>query len=528
MSDAKRTCLTIRTKAGHDKNVNGRPIRLPNEILENIAFYLEPEDLVSLRLTCRKVNSALWYFFSKNYFTKRQFMVSKQSVDTLLDISHHAALCSKLRHLVLVPDVLSVYYPLDYRLSDLRPTPQRMLSLVGEPKTKEQLKALVGAYRSFHTLMGYHREAVLSTPSNEPEHCRFRYELAEAIRNLPQLETVDIRDFPANPHADSNRTKPLTSSGAKTLEKMTGERHVITTEPEFISHLFRMVMAACMDRPAHPDQQPIRHLDVHIRNRKSDFFPSTLGYPMSRPNECSFFMKSLRRLRLTITPRNSPGEKPCLAHFISLAPNLEWLRLNSQWRAGTDWGRSVFENTLNWIHHDQSQVDPQGIWFVDSEHNPTVHSPGNAVVLPKLERLELGWAVLEWRVLADALTRLRPTLKAVSFRHIVLIELKRDEPSTNPVPGAGDPADWVDPWSKLFESLRGSKVEEYRLSNLGAAGGGNHVKVRFAGHGWARRRESAGPLFKIYRDPARDVLIDQILGDMERMPTDGFWNGSSW
>lgn len=50
---------------------------LPCELLVHTASYLPPEDLFSLRLTCRRVETFLYETFSDEFFSDRRFMVTE-------------------------------------------------------------------------------------------------------------------------------------------------------------------------------------------------------------------------------------------------------------------------------------------------------------------------------------------------------------------------------------------------------------------------------------------------------------------
>jgi len=76
-------------------------LSLPLEILVEISSYLTTPDLGALRLTCKQVERSLWDWFSKEFFAKKQFMITQQSLQALVDISHHPSLSKILQHVII-------------------------------------------------------------------------------------------------------------------------------------------------------------------------------------------------------------------------------------------------------------------------------------------------------------------------------------------------------------------------------------------------------------------------------------------
>jgi hypothetical protein len=76
-------------------------LSLPLEILVEISSYLTTADLGALRLTCTQVERSLWDWFAKEFFAKKQFMITQQSSQALVDISHHSSLSKILKHVII-------------------------------------------------------------------------------------------------------------------------------------------------------------------------------------------------------------------------------------------------------------------------------------------------------------------------------------------------------------------------------------------------------------------------------------------
>jgi hypothetical protein len=74
---------------------------LPNDHFEHI---IESEDLFSLRLTSNRIRDTTWYGFVVRYFTTRKHMLSRHSLQALLDISNHTVLRHCVRKIIIGPE----------------------------------------------------------------------------------------------------------------------------------------------------------------------------------------------------------------------------------------------------------------------------------------------------------------------------------------------------------------------------------------------------------------------------------------
>ncbi|GAM89550.1 hypothetical protein ANO11243_075890 [Dothideomycetidae sp. 11243] len=135
--------------------------QLPRELLDRIASHLPTTAFNALRLTCKTVENNLFKYWSNAFFAKRQFMIDKFSLRTLVDISEHAILSRTLKHLVIGLDDLA-------RISTrLTPSADELF----------QARSAIGA-----------QQALLDTGEVGDV-------LARALEKLPNLETIDLRDF---------------------------------------------------------------------------------------------------------------------------------------------------------------------------------------------------------------------------------------------------------------------------------------------------------------------------------------------
>ena len=75
----------------HVNTMTSQLAQLPVELVEMVASHLhETPHLSAFRLTCRDINSKTFDYFGKEYFTRKQFMISpfslKVSVYSLLSV----------------------------------------------------------------------------------------------------------------------------------------------------------------------------------------------------------------------------------------------------------------------------------------------------------------------------------------------------------------------------------------------------------------------------------------------------------
>lgn len=90
-------------------------LRLPPELMLRISTYLNTVELGSFRLTCKDVERNLFKSFALEFFTKRQFMIERVSLDALAGIANHPTLAPYLNGNI-TPD----YTPETFRLTTCR------------------------------------------------------------------------------------------------------------------------------------------------------------------------------------------------------------------------------------------------------------------------------------------------------------------------------------------------------------------------------------------------------------------------
>jgi hypothetical protein len=74
---------------------------LPAELLINIASYLTTPEYGNVRRTCATVEKKLFDSFGREFFKRKQFMLTRPSLQTLIDISNHEAIRCYLTKVII-------------------------------------------------------------------------------------------------------------------------------------------------------------------------------------------------------------------------------------------------------------------------------------------------------------------------------------------------------------------------------------------------------------------------------------------
>jgi hypothetical protein len=201
-------------------------LNIPLEVLLLIASHLTTPEYGSLRATCKYIEASLFTSFSKEFFSKRQFALTEFSIQALVDIAK-SRLGSSLTHLIIHlehPQVAFVAGVNNYHLVRDAASHNQILS------QSLSHSVFISTGRDFEML-------------------------SEAIRHLPNLETIGMRDFHSN-----SRTRDDTewhSYGCPTFQRTTGARLALpNNQPdrelqgsyfrhsEYTSHVFLTILRA--------------------------------------------------------------------------------------------------------------------------------------------------------------------------------------------------------------------------------------------------------------------------------------------
>ncbi|KAK3328141.1 hypothetical protein B0T19DRAFT_461520 [Cercophora scortea] len=367
--------------------------KVPVELLLRITYYLPTKDLGNVRLTCKSLERSLFHFFSHEFFRKKQFMVFTDSLQALVDISKHPALSKCLRHVIIATDRIST--------TDVTSRPPAVTA------------ALLGAYAD--------HKALLATGV-------FRDMLAEAFSNLPNLETVDLRDFNARNRNRDGYGTSWSSYGSTTLAAATGGPLTMDAGDgvKYTSLLFLAIIAALATANARPQsiESVLRGRGAGLANNSflihDRLLPSVAPVLFNLKKLHLNFHATSKIIDNTLTDYMDPVH---FKKFLSLTPNLTWLRLNLDY--------ATYQNAdplLSWL----------GLAPTDQPPSPGVQPP---TTFEFLEQLDLGGVTIAPKTLLKLLVKFGLTLRTLSLRRVTLYDNVNESSKRHNV------------WAKLFTKL---------------------------------------------------------------------------
>jgi hypothetical protein len=390
---------------------------MPIELLVHIiATYLSTKDLGSLRLTSKYFERTLFDTFAKEFFTKKQFMLTTPSLTALVDISKHAALSKFVKHVIIG---LEQYGTQQHHYHQFR-----------DPVQLEKYRA--GWADQDFLMDGCDREM-----------------LAEAFRNLPNLKTLGVRDYSAQGRAREGYAR-WHSWGAPTVLAETGVR--LTCNPpnaslDFPTKVYRTLLLALADA-----NTTVPSVEVIMRNHKAGLSDFAFVLPALYDQKLVPVLEGLHTLLLTVNlfPQyhsqvsvlhlgalGQPGVAQIatlpfhpqlfLPEFLLRAKNLRHLRLNFQNRetqAPTELLRQLVQST-------------------------------STTLLPNLVNLDFGMMTTSPELLLQVITKLAPSLRAVGFWKVCLTYTRSAQQSNNNKPN---------PWRNFLSHVL--KIENLNLTSM--------------------------------------------------------------
>ncbi|ODA76396.1 hypothetical protein RJ55_08242 [Drechmeria coniospora] len=435
-------------------------LSLPLEVLARVAASLPTADFGSLRLSCRSVERKLHAVFAHDFFTKKQFMVTENSLQALHDISE-SRLAVHLRHLHIGLE----RFPEGIH----RPLPD-------EGKERRFKKRYADHFILWNT--GGYREM-----------------LTDIFRNLPNLEHVVLRDFNSQKRLRDGADAQWTSYGSKTIFGETGlllgqavdSSWGASLSLQFCSQVFALILHALGVAGAEP-----KGIEVMARhgNRLRGFafhIPSFIE-PSVTP-----ILNKLEKLHLSIdlTWRahgpvwGPPGTSASvsehfLRNFLSQCTSLTSLRINE----GYDQNPAL-EHLFDWLASTADDVVPA------------------PPALPNLQELSFGFMNVHAAPLLHVIRRFASSLRRLELWKVTLLR------SLPPGDDAGDPprlSFWLDFLSQLrampdldlnlimvgmAKQAYSHRPAEYKVSFADLA------KMRYAGPRWKDHLDDVMPTIQV-------------------------------
>ncbi|KAL2754804.1 hypothetical protein ACRALDRAFT_1094294 [Sodiomyces alcalophilus JCM 7366] len=421
---------------------------IPVEVLLRISFYLTTTDLNSLRLTCRDIESSLFPTYAREFFSKKQFMLTEESLQALVDISN-SRLAHHLKHVIIGLD----------RYLDVRCNSPVQQTIFREGFQAQQ--SLIWTGQAAHML-------------------------TEAFRNLKPT-TVGLRDYHSSARSGRDGGHASWASyGATTVQDQTGVNLVsdgrwhFGTEREstlyWASNVFSLVLSSLGAAGARPEAIEIlrrrqsgalRPLAFHVppylyptvvpvlRNLGSLFLALDLGIPDAKsshyvPVSGGAAASSTNDPSHGVDGGAFPVMERCpdfpLRAFLHHLSNLKHLRINFLTPVAD---MSVHVAFLSWLGSPAPTSDPQPSARPKALIDPTTNLPRaiDPASLPKLELLDLGHMVVYPKVIVQLLRKFAPTLKSLELWNVTLQQPGPESHSS--IDDSGPPNLWVQLLKKM-------------------------------------------------------------------------------
>ncbi|KAI2472993.1 hypothetical protein F4781DRAFT_257636 [Annulohypoxylon bovei var. microspora] len=411
-------------QSSHGEDQSRLPM-IPPEVMLQISSYLTTSEYGNLRSVCRQIEKSLFQPFAREFFTKRQFMLTEFSLEALVDIS-------KSR---LGPSLTSLIISLERPKGDFhhRGTNMELDDLDGALKYNRLYEECI----SHQILISSGRDVEL---------------LTEALRNLPNLQTIGLRDFFSPGRWRDGDSGFWHTYGAPTFWEETNAHpeqprfirppHApLEVHATYISHTFLAILRS-LGNAKETHQAP----ELQVILRACYLPPPSFNIPRYLEPTILPVLQDLKVLFLDLGPVSfskltvSNGGRlegftyaglP-LARFLSKMPSLEHLRLNFR-----DCNISESKDILQWfaqVPQSSSIVsDGQDIDNVQGRI-PKLSTPA----FPRLKKLDIGMVTVGLPLLLSVLKRYKSSLRAISLHKVTL-----DSPSRQ-VSGK------VNLWCKLF------------------------------------------------------------------------------
>lgn len=434
--------------------------KVPIEVLLRISSSLTTPELGNLRLTCKSIEQSLFNTFMREFFTKRQFMLTEQSLQALVDISN-SRLSDCLDHVVIGLDFF------DYRRFS--------------PMEVAQENAYRQAYADHRTLVSSGQDVVM---------------LTEAFRNLKNLQTVGIRDYHSREreHRDGYGAT-WASYGATTIRKETGVDLLAKTNTqeaqEYANKVMITLFTALGNARARPKTFEMLRRQMCIPNDNAfNLFTNYLKpkvVPVLEGLQTFILVANVGsgpNRGIAVPIPGQPTQKDhnrydcLLCHFLTHLTNVKHLRINF-FNA-----RGGVEKLLNWL----SSPSPSPSLPSSATLTPPATSP--MLALPPspsfacLEELNFGFCDVETKALLDVVRKFAAKLKRLELYRVTLINRQPHNPNDT---GDDLRARYkFNVWAKMLKSLRevpGLDLEHIKIALPNQISAGMHARVSFYGKG---------------------------------------------
>ncbi|KAI2635113.1 hypothetical protein GGS21DRAFT_516949 [Xylaria nigripes] len=454
-------------------------LNIPLEVLLQITSYLTTPEYGYLRRTCKQIEASLFGTFTKEFFSKRQFALIEFSIRTLVDIAK-SRLGPSLTHLIIHLehlDMSSHYTPggLPFHEGDS----SRFL------RYNQYYHEFISQYEFIYT--GLDLEM-----------------LTDAIKHLPNLKTVGIRDFNSkNRHRDDTVWK---SYGCPTFVEETKGKLLVPPNlllpvfarrgPAYTGYVFLTILRAIGNAAVSDSGPHITGIEVllHTSNFEDQFFkiPAHLdaGISLALSSLKTILLDGLGFVEVFPFVALADGENGVnstdffLSRFLVKIPALEHLRLNFKfsatrgperflgWLAGTGTETETETETETGKGSGRERDDGTGnascslASAIAARSLPVPYPP--TPDFPNLHSLELGMLTVREGALIALVNKYKSTLRTLSF-HKATIEFPTNAK--------------INVWARLCNSIAevDPALEKLQLSYMKILGRGYSGEVTIRG-----------------------------------------------
>ncbi|KAK4164287.1 hypothetical protein QBC43DRAFT_49402 [Cladorrhinum sp. PSN259] len=379
-----------------DPQLESRLVDLPLEMLLRITYHIPTPDLANVRLTCKALESKLFKYFAQEFFRKKQFMVSKSSLQALIDISKHPNLGPVLEHLIIATDRPGNGFFNGGNSSAADAASKKLNLQIAQAEAKIMMSG--GLCRDM---------------------------LAEAFSNLPNLQIVDLRDFNSHSRNRDGFGSPWRSFGSVILSRSIAApvtTHPINYDDDYASSLFVNITTALATANVRP-----QNIEVLLRNRNWSLFDWAFEIPPHLDQSFVSLLSGIKTLHLSLSMRQAPLT---IRKFLSYAKNVTWLRINFNHVSAEE-----SEALFSWLALTEGEEDPNYTTIPDLQVK--------GISFPHIERFDIGTADIWPLTLLNVIKKFAPTLRDLSLRRLSLKERY----------GSSMLEDKVSPWPRFLDNL---------------------------------------------------------------------------
>ncbi|KAH9887767.1 hypothetical protein F4778DRAFT_755990 [Xylariomycetidae sp. FL2044] len=380
---------------------------MPLEVVLNITDYLTTPDYGRLRATCKHLEMSLFKSFAKEFFTKRQFILTEFSLRALVDISR-SRFAEFVQYLII-----TLERPLTPSFHSFHPDD------LAEPANARKSNRFIEEVNSHLELIdtGYDLEL-----------------MTEALPNLTNLVTIGMRDFNSHGRFRDDGDNKWHSYGVPTFLEQTSSPQdrprnagILMSDinrgsgESYVCHVFLTILRALANTAAHV--QPLRfevilrycqvpdrvfHLPRHLEAKIA---------PVLERLEALYLDLETHRRQVMVAGKSRPESFAgyFLFGFLLKTSSLQHLRLNFK-------GYDSAEAAAFLAHLAK---DPP-MQSATAGSNNILPLPGGLPLplkcpdFPNLKQLDIGMVNVSESILIDVFNRYKATLRSISLHRVNL------------------------------------------------------------------------------------------------------------